>query len=560
MELPNKESLTVEFKSDLQRKDISPEKRKKGYPMADLIDEIVGMANTEGGILYLGIEDNGQITGLAPAHKEAIGLAALIANKTVPSLTVRAEVIKKDGEPIMMIDIPKSHLIIATSEGKILRRRLKADGTPENVPLYPFEIPHRLSDLSQLDISAQPVADAVLSDLDPSQLIRIRSIISERDGDQALLGLDNEELEKSLHMITERDGHLVPTLTGLLLAGQENSLMRLVPTMRSTFQVLQGTNVVMNEEFMKPIPETIQLYNEYLKAWNPEQEMEYGLFRIPIPAFSVPAFREGLVNAFVHRDYTMLGRVRVLIDPEGMTISNPGGFIDGVTLDNLLTVEPHGRNPCLSDALKRIGLAEKTGRGVDRIFEGSITFGRPWPDYSQSTSAMVVLFIARGKADLSFMRMIIDEQKRLGHNLGINALLILSALKSYRKMTRTELTEITHIPHARMGIALESMIESGLIEEIGRSTFMLSKNLYVQSGKSKEYVRQAGIDKIRYPEMIMKLANTQGKITKDDVIQLLHITPAEAYRQLKTLRAQGKIELIYGGRYATYKPVPKQGT
>lgn len=258
MELPCKESLTVEFKSDLQRKDVSSEKRKRGYPISDLIDEIVGMANTEGGILYLGIEDNGKVTGLAPDHKEPIGLAALIANKTVPSLTIRAEVIIKDEKPVMMIDIPKSHLIIATSDGKILRRRMKADGTPENVPLYPFEIPHRLSNLSQLDVSAQPVADAVLSDLNPSQLMRIRSIISEHNGDQVLLGLDDEELEKSLHMITELDGRLVPTLTGLLLAGQEESLKRLVPTMHSTFQVLQGTNVVMNEEFVKPIPETIQ--------------------------------------------------------------------------------------------------------------------------------------------------------------------------------------------------------------------------------------------------------------------------------------------------------------
>lgn len=130
-------------------------------------------------------------------------------------------------------------------------------------------------------------------------------------------------------------------------------------------------------------------YVAYVKAWNPERETEYGLFRIPIPEFDWAAFREGLVNAFCHRDYTMLGSVRVLIDDEGMTISNPGGFIDGVNLKSLLTVEPHGRNPALADAMKRIGLAEKTGRGIDRIYEGSIIFGRPWPDYSESTSRSV---------------------------------------------------------------------------------------------------------------------------------------------------------------------------
>ena len=75
------------------------------------------------------------------------------------------------------------------------------------------------------------------------------------------------------------------------------------------------------------------LENEtYVKAWNPERETEYGLFRIPIPEFDWAAFREGLVNAFCHRDYTMLGSVRVLIVEEGITFSNPGGFIDGVNL------------------------------------------------------------------------------------------------------------------------------------------------------------------------------------------------------------------------------------
>lgn len=65
----------------------------------------------------------------------------------------------------------------------------------------------------------------------------------------------------------------------------------------------------------------------------------------------------------------MMGSVRVQINDEGLTISNPGGFVEGITLNNLLTAEPYGRNPLLSDALKRIGLAERTGRGIDRILK-----------------------------------------------------------------------------------------------------------------------------------------------------------------------------------------------
>ena len=109
--------------------------------------------------------------------------------------------------------------------------------------------------------------------------------------------------------------------------------------------------------------------------------------------------------------------MRVAVEDEGLTISSPGGCIEGVNLKNLLTVEPHGRNPALADALKRTGLAEKTGRGIDRIFEGSIVFGRPLPDYSETTSTCVKLFIQRAEPDLAFTKMISNEENRLGRSL-----------------------------------------------------------------------------------------------------------------------------------------------
>ena len=298
-----------------------------------------------------------------------------------------------------------------------------------------------------------------------------------------------------------------------------------------------------------------------MKAWNPEKEFEYGLFRIPIPEFSKPAFREGLINAFSHRDYSMMGSVRVQINDEGLTISNPGGFIEGITLNNLLTAEPYGRNPLLSDALKRIGLAERTGRGIDRIFEGSITFGRPWPDYSESTSQNVILFIARAKADIPFIQMIMDEQKAIGHTLSINTLLILSILYSERKLSGKELSDKTHISIQRIKPLIETLIERGLVEEIGHGThrmLMLSKKTYQKAGKTKEYTRQKGIDQVRFPEMILQLAQSQnGMITKMDVVELLHITKAQAYTILQQLCETHQLELNGKGRYARYKLVVK---
>ena len=113
-DLPKKETLTIEFKSD----------RGKGYSdesLVDesLVDEIVGMTNTEGGTLYLGIEDDGRVSGIVKHHQDPIGLAALIANRTRPSLSVRTEILYSDDLPVMAISIPKSYSVIATVSGKI---------------------------------------------------------------------------------------------------------------------------------------------------------------------------------------------------------------------------------------------------------------------------------------------------------------------------------------------------------------------------------------------------------------------------------------------------------
>ena len=116
--IPGKETLTVEFKSD-----------QAGYSDSGLIDEIVGMTNTQGGDLYLGVEDNGEITGVGKKRQDPIGAVALIANRTIPSVSARAEVIEEEGLPVLKLEIPMSRTIVATTDGKILKRRLKLDET-----------------------------------------------------------------------------------------------------------------------------------------------------------------------------------------------------------------------------------------------------------------------------------------------------------------------------------------------------------------------------------------------------------------------------------------------
>ena len=540
-----KEDLTHEFKSDLTK-----------LPDNDIIDAVVAFANTDGGELYLGVEDSGEVTGLHPSHMDITQLAAFIANKTVPPIAVRTEILDLE-YPVLKIDVPKKSAIVSSSSGKIQRRRIKVDGTPENIPMYPYEIATRLSSLSLFDYSAQPVPDSEYSDLDAVERERLRNIIRTYNGETALLELSDEELDKALQFITMQDGKLVPTFCGLLLIGKREKLKQHMPTAESAIQVLSGTDIRVNESFYLPILAAFEKISDYFSAWNREEEMELGLFRMSIPDYHPRAFREALVNAFSHRDYAALGRVRIQINDEGMTISNPGGFIEGISASNLIDAEPHGRNPVLSDALKRIGLAERTGRGIDRIYEGSLLYGRLLPDYSQSSTTTVKLFIPKGPTDKAFIQMISQEHQRLGRSLPIYALLSMNSLRRLRKASVHDIAADLCADEVRIRVTLEMLTDSGLVEAGGTGRgryYMLGPKYYQEAKDMVAYTRQKDIDPIRHNELILQLAEKQGFVKRANVVELLHITPSQAYRTLNKLVEAGRLSRFGSGAGAKYLP------
>ena len=120
--IPERETLEVEFKSDLKR-----------LPDAELIDTVVALSNTNGGELYVGVEDDGTPTGVHKAHADATQLSAFVANKTIPPVPARVTTLKLDekgaedrkGKTVVVVEVPKSKAIVASADGKIMRRRLK---------------------------------------------------------------------------------------------------------------------------------------------------------------------------------------------------------------------------------------------------------------------------------------------------------------------------------------------------------------------------------------------------------------------------------------------------
>jgi ATP-dependent DNA helicase RecG len=537
------ENLSVEYKSD-----------KKCLPDRDLVAVVVSLANTEGGVLLLGVEDDGRVTGLHPNHENISGIPSLVANRTIPSISVRVEKHDIQGHSLARVTVPKSRYLVSTSEGTLLRRRLKLDGTPEAVPFYPHEFIQRQSSLGIIDPSAMVLTDVSVDQLDALQRLRIRNAIKKFGGEQPLLALADQELDGALGLCREVNGTRYPTVAGLLLLGTEDLLQIHLPAYEIAFQVLQGTDVKVNDFFRKPLLETFEAVELLFRARVEEEEIQVGLFRVPVPNYDRRAFREAFVNALVHRDFSRLGAVHVQITDEGLSISNPGGFVEGVTLENLLVADPRSRNPLLADVIKRIGLAERTGRGIDRIFEGMLRYGRPAPDYSLSNEFLVKVQMANATADLDFLKMVVEQEEKLG-SMPIDSLIILSRLKEERRLTVNDLAPSLQKSGTSVRATLEKLVESGFLEPRGTGrarTYTLSAALYQKSGKKAEYIRQAGFSTIQQQQMVLNYIDTHGSIKREEVMGLCQLSKDQAYRLLKKLRDGGMVCFEgkgKGGRY-----------
>lgn len=536
------ESLTVEFKSDRGK-----------LPDRDLVAAVACLANGHGGTLFLGVEDDGTVTGLSPErptpHATTL-LEALVSNRTVPPLSCSATVIEIDDTLIAAITVPSARTPVGTSDGTYTRRALRNDGQPQCLPYAFHEMFSHAVEVGQFDHARLPVQSARRNDLDPLEIARARNL-ARTAGDTILGDLSDDDLLRALAALTP-SGEI--TVGALLLFGHEESLQRLVPTHETLLHVLRHHQVAVNVRSRRPLLATAHDLNERLASHNTEQEIASGLVRVAIPLFSPIAVRELVANALVHRDYTRLGAIQVRLDDTSLTISSPGGFPSGITTSNYLH-ETHARSPLLADAFRRTGLVERSGRGIARTITETVRLGRHAPDYSRSSPDRVVASLGLGRSDLELVTLITERERATGAPLGLATLQILSSLRENGALTLAETADLLQLSEGAARAALQRVAADGLIETrgSGRSTaYHLSALVYRALDEPSGYIRVHGLSDARRESMVLDYVEAHGKITRAEAAELCGLSSPQASTLLRRLREAGRLEMVGTKRTAYY--------
>ena len=255
-----------------------------------------------------------------------------------------------------------------------------------------------------------------------------------------------------------------------------------------------------------------------------------------IPAFNEEVVREAVLNAVAHRDYQDTASVFVRQSPEHLLIESPGGFVQGVTPENIMEIVSRPRNRRIAEAFQKLGLVERSGQGTDKIFRQTIAAGKGLPDYSGSTTHEVKLQIGAQIQDLEFITYLEKVVQETNVKLSTKDYVLLERVRQGFYHALTEHPGLQHL------------VELGLVEKARSGKFtkpMLSKRFYVAFDKRGEYTRQKGLAKNTNLELILSYLEHHKKGYAKDIEQVLpHIARTTINRYFIELTRQGKIEMI----------------
>lgn len=508
--------------------------RKTGfhsYPKEKAFQYIAALANEGGGHLILGVDNDGKITGTAwlqgiPAFKHEVLSSVNLSRR----LRVEIESIILDEKRVVIFTIPGRPIGEAVAyKGAYLMR------SGESLVPMDDDTLRRIHDERVPDFSSSTLSDVNLQDLNFDAINRAKQLWELKTGDASIGEMTTLELLKGLELVDENDAI---TYAGVVLLGNEATIRKYAPNCELVLEYRKDAAEIhydFREEFKLPFLLYFdQLWNS-IDARNELAHIQEGFLIRDLKAFNKGVIREAVLNAITHRDYRDQSSVYIRQSSENIVISSPGGFLQGVTPENIIEISSKPRNRRIAEVFQKLGLVERSGQGADKIFSRTIAEGKGLPDYSASSSHEVNLEIGAQIQDIEFLKYIERVIKETGARLSAQDYVLLEHIRQKKNL---------HGFETRLG----RLVEYGLLERLGRgrtTKYILSKRYYIAFGKRGEYTRHRGLDKRTNIELLVKHLEIHKKGYIKDFEQVLpHASRITINRYLQELALNGKVRLV----------------
>jgi ATP-dependent DNA helicase RecG len=519
---------------ELERLMASPEgenlefkEAKPSFDIDRLLKYCVALANERGGKLILGVTDR-------PPRKVVGSNAFTNLARTKEDLVLRlrlrieADAITYQEKRVVVFTVPSRPMGIPMEyQGAYLMRAGQA-----LVPMTPDRLRRIFHELGS-DYSAEICRDARLEDLDPSAIARFRKLWRFKSPEQASDRISDRQLLEDAELLNQGG----VTYAALVLFGTRRVLGQYLAQAEVIFEYRSGEQpgpAQQREEFR----EGFFLFDE--KIWelvnlrNDRQSFQQGMFMRDIPTFNEGAIREAVLNAICHRDYRLAGSIFVRQFSRRIEIQSPGGFPDGINLDNILRQQAP-RNRRIAEALARCGLVERSGQGMNRIFEESLKEGKPLPDFTHTDNYQVFLTIRGEVLHPEFVRFLEKIQQEKSAIFTTEDLLLLETIHRGQKAP-------THLSPL-----LPDLEEIGVIEPVRKGQYVLSRRFYGHLGQKGVYTRKKGLDRGQNAQLLLKHIrdNAADGSRIQDMLQVLpNHSRDQVHNLLRKLKKEGLVHTV----------------
>ena len=232
-----------------------------------------------------------------------------------------------------------------------------------------------------------------------------------------------------------------------------------------------------------------------------------------------------------HRDYQSNAAVYVKQYPDRLVIENPGGFLDGITENNIITHPSVPRNKLIAETLQNLKYVQRTGQGVDIMFKDMVSLGKPYPRYKSFNDA-VSLTIYNAIDNTEFVKFIVEIQEKNSEIMSLAEMMILRDLIDNRKESLSVLSNTVQKSLDETKKSCNKLIANGLIEIVGKE-YMLTAKVYEVLKSDIEYTRDKTIQYIKAKNMIIDYLETENndRITSASLpyIVLVHYIKIRIY-------------------------------